>query len=184
MSSKYKITNPDKPYFITFSTVYWIDVFTRKEYRDIIIESLNFCQQRKGLELFAYCIMSNHLHLICRAKVGHNLSGILRDFKKFTSSEILKAIKSNIQESRKEWILWMFKHAGKKNPNNKYFQLWQQDNHPIELSSNFLIDQKLDYIHQNPVKAGIVLSPEEYLYSSAKNYSGSTEILLKVDLLN
>jgi REP element-mobilizing transposase RayT len=128
--------------------------------------------------------MSNHLHLICRAKVGHNLSGILRDFKKFTSSEILKAIKSNIQESRKEWILWMFKHAEKKNPNNKYFQLWQQDNHPIELSSNFLIDQKLDYIHQNPVKAGIVLSPEEYLYSSAKNYSGSTEILLKVDLLN
>ena len=183
MSTKYKIRSPDHPYFITFSTVYFIDVFSRKEYRDIIIESLKFCQQQKGLELFAYCIMTNHLHLISRAVQGKSLSNLLRDFKKFTASEIYKRIKGNPQESRREWMTWMFERAGKRNPNNKNFQFWQQDNHPIELNSNILLDQKLEYIHMNPVAAGIVLNPEDYLYSSARNYAGLPEVLLKVDFI-
>ena len=80
-------------------------------------------------------------------------------------------------------MLWMFQRAGKKNPNNKYYQFWQQDNHPLELSTNEMMDQKLEYIHNNPVKAGLVLSPEEYLYSSAKNYAGEMGYLLEVKLI-
>ncbi len=69
-------------------------------------------------------------------------------------------------------MLWLFKEAGKSNSNNKYYQFWQQDNHPLELSGNLLIDQKLSYLHNNPVEAGIVDEPESYLYSSARDYSG------------
>jgi hypothetical protein len=106
------------------------------------------------------------------------LEGIIRDLKKFTSFKIIEAIKDNAQESRREWMLWMFERAGKRNPNNTKYQFWQQDNHPIELATNEMMQQKLDYIHQNPVAAGLVLSEEEYLYSSAKNYTGQKDYLL------
>ncbi len=81
-------------------------------------------------------------------------------------------------------MLWMFRRAGSKNPNNKVYQFWKQDNHPIELFNNVMIQQKLDYIHNNPVIAGVVFSAEEYVYSSAKNYAGEKEYLLEVKYLN
>ena len=68
--------------------------------------------------------------------------------------------------------MWMFERAGKKNPNNQEYQFWQQNNHPIELNTNELMEQKLDYVHQNPVEAGFVANPEDYLYSSAIDYAG------------
>jgi len=77
----------------------------------------------------------------------------------------------------------MFERAGARNNNNKNYQFWQQGYHPIELSDNYMIDQKLDYIHKNPVEAGFVLSPEEYLYSSTKNYAG-LENLFEVTLID
>ncbi|MFL5730141.1 MAG: transposase, partial [Cytophagaceae bacterium] len=98
--------------------------------------------------------------------------------------KVVQAISENPHESRKEWMLWMFERAGKRNSNNTNFQFWQQDNHPIELFNNELIDQKLDYVHNNPVKAGLVFSAEEYVYSSAKNYAGEKECLLEVEYLN
>ena len=179
MSSKYKFQDQRKLYFVLFSVVNWIDVFTRKYYRDIFLDSLRFCQENKGLEIYAWCIMSNHVHLI----IGTSqmpMQDIIRDLKKYTSVKIIEAIKENQQESRKEWLLWLFERAGKKNPNNTNYQFWQQDNHPIELSNNEMMTQKLNYIHQNPVEAGIVLSSEEYLYSSAKNYAGMKDYLIEI----
>lgn len=182
MSTKYKFRDNDKLYFVSFATVNWIDVFSRKQYRDIFLESVRYCQQNKGLELYAYCIMSNHVHLIIGSEKTL-LSNLIRDLKKFTSSAILKAIAENPEESRREWMLWMFERAGKKNSNNTKFQFWQQDNHPIELPNHRIAIQKLDYIHNNPVEAALVLSPEEYLYSSAKNYFGLKEYLLEVVII-
>jgi REP element-mobilizing transposase RayT len=177
MSRKYKINDQQKLYFLTFAVVRWIAVFTRKEYKDILIESLRFCQKHKGLELYAFCIMPNHVHLIARAQEGKKLSDILRDLKKFTANTIIEAIKTNNQESRKDWMLWLFQAKGRDNPNNINNQFWQQENHPIELSDNFLLDQKLEYIHQNPVRAGICYAPEDYIYSSAGQYAGKETIL-------
>ena len=162
---------------MSFAVVGWVDVFTRKEYRDIFIESLEYCQKNKGLRLFGWCLMSNHFHMICCADDGYEMSGILRDLKKFTSKEILKAIEKNPQESRKEWMLATFKNAGEHNGNNKKYQFWRQDNMPVELFSPVAMDRKLDYIHNNPVEAGIVERPEEYIYSSAKFYSGEKGLL-------
>ncbi len=172
MSRNYKIRDQEKPYFVTFTVINWIDVFVRREYKDIIVESLNYCINNKGLEVYAWCLMTSHVHLIVGTKGENKLEGILRDVKRHTSKSVLKAIEENLQESRKEWLLWMFERAGKRNPNNTTYQFWQQSSHPIELSTNFIIDQKANYIHNNPCEAGIVTRPEDYLYSSAIDYSG------------
>lgn len=180
MSTKYKFRNQDKLHFVTFATVGWVDVFTRNMYKDVLIESLKYCQTNKGLELYAYCIMTNHVHLIIGRIGKYRMEEILRDFKKFTSSKLIKMIGDNRQESRKDWMLKLFSTAGKQNSNNKNYQFWQQNNHPIELTDNYIMEQKLEYLHNNPVEAGYVLSPEEYLYSSAKNYADMSETLIEV----
>ena len=169
MSSKYKFSDNSKLYFVSFAVVYWIDLFIRNEYRKVVLDSLTFCEQNKGMELYAYCIMPSHLHLI----IGSNqepLPDIMRDFKSFTSHSLRQAITTHATESRREWMLWMMERAGKKNKHNKGFQLWQQDNHPIELSTPAITKQKLDYLHNNPVEAGFVLKAEDWKHSSARNY--------------
>jgi len=109
MSTGYKIIEQDKLHFITLQVVDWIDIFTRKKYRDIIIENLAYCQQHKGLEIYAWVIMSNHVHLLLKSNTN-NLSGTIRDFKSYTSKKILEEIDES-DESRKEWMLRLFKQA-------------------------------------------------------------------------
>lgn len=171
MSRKYKIHDQSYPYFITSTVIKWIDIFTRRKYRDVIIESLDYCRKEKGLLIYAYCIMTNHIHLIVGSR-QKKIENIIRDFKSFTSSELRKILENEVKESRKEWMLKMMYRAGISKSGNNDFQFWQYNFHPIELNSNRLIDQKIEYIHQNPVKAGFVDKPEDYLYSSAKNYAG------------
>lgn len=170
MSRKYKFHNSTAAYFVSFATVYWIDVFTREPYFKIIADSLTYCRKAKGMELFAYCIMPSHLHLLFRS-TNEDPGGLLRDFKGFTSKQMIRTISGNPQESRKEWLLWMFRKAGEKNSNVKEYQFWQQHNQPLELWSAPVIKQKLTYIHNNPVKAGFVKEAWEWKYSSARNYA-------------
>ena len=176
MSDRYKFRNPYGLYFVTLTVKHWVDVFTRRDYKDIIVESLDFCQKNKGLEIFAWVLMSNHLHLIVRGQDGYLLEDILRDFKKFTSKSIVNAIEESPQESRKEWLIKCFK-------TNKGNNFWQEGNHPIELWTNAVIKEKLEYLHQNPVKSGIVYHVQDYVYSSALDYSGEKG-LLTVKLLD
>ena len=157
-------------FFITMTIVNWIDLFTRQIYFNFIIDNLSYCQKNKGLEIYEYVIMTNHIHMICLSN-KKPLSDILRDFKTFTSKELVKMIKNNPKESRKEWILAAFRHAGEKNSLNKNYQVWQNFNSPTLLDSPFLIDQKSEYIHNNPVVAGFVSEPWEYYYSSANPHS-------------
>ena len=166
----YQIVNQDETYFLTFTVINWIDVFSRQRYRDIIIESLKFCQQNKGLEVYAFVIMTNHIHLVVRCPNG-NLSATIRDFKSYTAKKILESIAEG-PESRNEWMLKMFNFAAARNKRNEKLQFWMQDNHAEVLNSNYFIDEKIDYIHNNPVKAGIVEKAEDYLYSSARAYAG------------
>jgi len=176
MSRKYKFYNKEGLYFISFAAVYWINVFVRNQYFRIITDSMSYCREKKGMEVYCWCIMPSHVHLIFKAK-NNNPSDIIRDFKTHTSKTLQDEIKENIQESRKEWLLWMFKRAGKKNSNVKNGQFWQQNNKPIELWSPEVIDQKVNYIHQNPVEAGFVNEPENWKYSSAIDFSGGRGII-------
>jgi len=160
--SGYQIRNQAAIHFVTFSVVEWVDVFTRKMYRDIVLDSIRFCQENKGLLLHCWCIMSNHLHLILSAK-NNDLSNLLRDFKKFTSKEIVSAISANQHESRRNWMLSIFREAGQTNSRNTNYQFWRQDNRPQELYNSSFVFQKMNYIHNNPVEAGVVEKPEHYM---------------------
>lgn len=170
----YSMRNPEGIYFVTFSVVFWLDVFVRHNYKSLFVQSLNYCIEKKGLRVHAWCLMSSHIHLIISAAEPEkvNLSDILRDLKKFTSSQIIREIETS-NESRKEWLLDKFRYAASQNSRNTNYQFWQQENHAEELLSNKFIDQKLNYIHKNPVKEGWVEEAFHYLYSSARDYSGS-----------
>ncbi len=181
MSRKYKFHEKQGAYFISFATVYWTDIFVREAYFAIMIDSLNYCRKNKGMEIFGYCIMPSHVHLIFRSALGEP-SGLIRDFKGFTSKRILKEIEGNSTESRKEWLMGMFEKAGKKNSNIKHRQFWQQHNQPIEIWSEKVFRQKLDYVHQNPVKSGFVTEPIDWKYSSARNYGNDDQTVLKIDV--
>lgn len=176
MSRKYKFYDQDRMYFVTYGIVGWIDVFTRIEYCKIILDSLAYCSNNKGLEIYAWCIMSNHVHLI----IGTNdkpMEHILRDHKRHTSEQLVAAIKNNPSESRREWMIALFREYAAGNSNNTGHQVWQQHNKPIELYTPEVIFKYLDYIHHNPVKAGLVAEPEHWLYSSALDYAGKKGLL-------
>ncbi|MCO6499858.1 MAG: transposase [Vicingus serpentipes] len=181
MSRKYKFKDQSKPYFVTFTVVNWIDLFTRKEYTEVLIDSIKFCQKEKGLIVYAWVVMPSHVHMIIGTR-SKEMQNTLRDLKSYTSRKLKEEIKSHPQESRKEWLIWMFERAGKKNGNNSNWQLWQQDNQPIELWDNYMIDNKLNYLHQNPVNARIVNNAEDYVYSSAADYAEQKGII-NVELL-
>jgi REP element-mobilizing transposase RayT len=176
----FKIRNQAATHFLTFTIVGWIDIFTRQHYRDIIIDSFKYCQQNKGLQIGGYVIMSNHVHTIFTA-TQNNLSDIVRDFKTYTSKAITKAILTE-QESRRAWLTYMFEFYAKRTNANQIFKVWTSNNHPEEIYSREFLLSKLNYIHLNPVRAGLVAEPEHYLYSSASNYLHNKG-LIEIDFL-
>ncbi|MES2559027.1 MAG: transposase [Bacteroidota bacterium] len=165
--SEYLKTEEGKPYFVTFTIVEWIDLFTRECFVNILLDSIRHCQQHKGLEVYAYVIMPSHVHMIARC--DGKLSNILRDMKEHTSKMIIRELIHNPQESRREWLLEKFTMSGDKE--KKQYRVWQPGNHPEELYSDKFINQKENYIHMNPVEAGIVGKPEYYRLSSASEES-------------
>jgi len=185
MSRKYKIRDQDKLHFVTFTVINWIDVFIRNEYKEVFLDSVRYCQKNKGLEVFGWVIMTNHIHMILRAKGSHKLEAIIRDLKSFTSRKIREQLENENTtfESRKEWMLGMMQEAGRKNNNNIDFQLWQQHSHPIALSTNKMQEQKLEYVHNNPVKAGFVRNPEMWQYSSAGDYYTNEKGMLEIEFI-
>ena len=184
MSRNYKFHNPEGTYFVSFAVVEWIDVLTRNEYKDILLESLSFCQQNKEMEVFAWCIMTSHLHLVFRSACENKPEDILGDFKRFTSRKVVQAIIENPKESRKDWLLEQFSKAAEQSSNVNKYQFWRHDNKPIELWSNKVITEKITYIHNNPVEEGLVFRPEDYVYSSARDYSGEKGLLNNVIVLD
>jgi len=150
MSEKYKFLNPEGMYFTTSTILNWIDLFTRKDYAEIVLDSLRHCEKRKGLVIHAWCLMHSHLHMIAGTKGKFDLHEIFRDFKKFTATEIIKCM-NEINESRREWMLKLFSEE-QRLTRITHYKVWQDGN--------------------NPVEAGIVWVAEDYCYSSATDYAG------------
>lgn len=178
MSTGYQVYNQYHLYFLTFTIVDWVDVFTRKIYKDIVIDSLHYCIKEKNIEVYAFVIMSNHVHIIMRSAAG-KLSDAIRDFKKYTANQILEAIQKE-PESRREWILHRFAWSASKHQRNSNYQVWTHNNHAEEITTQNFFMQKLDYIHQNPVIAGWVEKEEDYLYSSAKSLYTNTPVFFNL----
>lgn len=173
MPAGYTIKDQFACYFITMTVHQWVDVFTREYYKQIMLDSLIYCQKEKGLQIQSYVIMTNHVHMIVRATTI-SLSDVLRDMKKFTAKAIYKAIEENASESIKAWMLRLL-------TKDEHIWFWQEGNHAEEIFSEEFFKVKLNYIHQNPVRAGIVIKEEEYLYSSAGWYYGIPNQLLSIN---
>lgn len=166
MSELRKANVPQSTYFITLTVVGWIDIFTRQAYVEDLIKNLKFCQANRDLEIFEYVVMPSHIHLICRRKEGL-LSELLKDFKSFTAKEILRLIQENPQESRQEWLMYMFQYFAKRYVQNAKYMFWQKTSFPIEIYNKEIMEQKSRYIRTNPEAAGIVTDSTYYLYCSA-----------------
>lgn len=193
----YRVLPPDMVYFITTTVIDWVDVFTRDEYKRIIAESLDFCRRKKGLRIFAWALMTNHLHLIVSHDLDNDhLAKTIGDFKKFTAKRVIQAIIDNPRESRRQWLLEHFKEENIKDnrdascsrskTNNGsagvHYHLWQRGYDSYCLRNIKHLRQKIDYLHGNPVRAGIVDNPMHYRYCSYPNYCGE-QGLFEIDLM-
>jgi putative transposase len=176
MSDRYRITDQNAPYFITMTIVGWIDIFTGNEQKLIVLDSLKYCQQEKGLLIYGWCLMPSHLHLICAASGEEGMSDILRDFKKFTSKAIIHQLKEG-RENLREWMLQQFSEACSHLKKEQQYKVWQDSNQAKIIYTNNFFFEKLNYIHNNPVEGKLVNKPEDYMFSSARNYAGLDYLL-------
>jgi REP element-mobilizing transposase RayT len=185
MESGCRIVNQFATYFMTFTVVGWVDVFTRRKCKDIIIDSLKYCQQNKGLVIYAYVLMESHLHIVASAREdSKGMSAIVRDFKKYTSKKIIAWVQDNPSESRRHWLRVVFQYHAKYNSNNKDYQVWQQHSMPILCTTPYFTWQKINYIHNNPIKSDTVDDPVDFKYSSARNYANRKDYVLDVVVLD
>ena len=184
MSTKYRFTEKDGIYFTTSTVVGWLDVFTRDVYRDIVLSSIRFCQQNQGLKVHAWVLMTNHLHMICSFKAKQEPGLVLKNMKSFTVIQLIDAIINNPKESRREHMLNLFEAEGKKSSSNFRFKLWQHENHPILLDNAIMFNQRINYLHWNPVTAGFVHEPWYWKYSSAIDYMTKQTGLLDLVMMD
>ncbi len=166
MSELMKANVEEGTYFVTLTVVGWLDVFIRKDYVDVLFESLEYCRKNKALEVFEYVVMPSHVHLLLRRRSGL-LSDVLRDMKSFTAKKLLHTIEHNPQESRKEWMLDLFRKHASASAQNSELMFWQKTNHPELIISPSFYEQKATYIRNNPVAMGLVTEAEHYAWSSA-----------------
>lgn len=177
--SQWKVVPGVSLYFVTTTIVDWQFVFTSFPYFEVIIQALKHCIANKGLHLHAFVIMPNHAHYILSADKPENISPIMRDFNTHTSREITALLR----EDRKISILELFGQAAALDGRGNDHKVWQEGFHPIALETEDFVVQKLDYLHDNPVRKGYVEEPEHWKYSSARNYILNDHSVIQVECL-
>ena len=183
MSIRYKFADNTYAYFTTSTIVDWCDIFTREMNKKILLDSIRYCQTNQGLIIHAWVLMTNHFHSICSCKDGKDIGLIWRNIKSFTAMELIDAIIKNPIEPKREHWLYAFEKAGQESSSNFRFKIWQHENHPVMLDSTEKFNDRLNYIHWNPVKAGFVTEPAHWLYSSAVDYFTDRKGLLELSIL-
>jgi REP element-mobilizing transposase RayT len=168
--SRYVITEPDKPHFLTCTVLEWLPVFSRPEAVDILLDCWRYQIKENGLQLYGYVVMENHIHYIAQAK---QLDKSLASFKSFTARRIIDYLILN----KTEYLLDRFRFAKRPYKNDREYQFWQEGSHAELVFSEAMMREKLEYIHANPVTRGYVDLPEHWRYSSARNYSGEYGLL-------
>lgn len=176
---RYKVVDDNGIYFTTHTIVEWLPVFWERKYFEIITRSLGYCQEKKGLTVFGYVIMLTHFHLVAQTDDGIKLHDVMRDMKKFTSKEISRQLESDGQKL----FLHVFKKAAEGEKERCKYKVWQDEYHPQLVYSDSVCHQKLEYMHNNPLRKGFVEKPEDWVYSSARNYALGDHSILKVELL-
>ena len=172
--SRYQVI-AQSPHFITSTIVNWIPLFGDRAIAQIILNSLKFLQDKQRIQLYGYVIMENHLHLIASAE---KLSREISCFKSFTARSIIDYLKAH----QKTYLLAQLKAAKQIYKTDQQYQVWQEGFHPQFISSTEMLLQKLEYIHNNPVKRGYIDEPAHWRYSSYRNYYGG-ETLLNIEII-
>jgi putative transposase len=170
--------NPEETtyYYTTCTIIDWLPVFQEDNYFMTVIDSLKYCQEHKGLFLLAYVIMPTHMHLVTSNDDWTCLSDIMRDFRRFTS----RSIRNLLENDNRNVFLDIFKKAAINRPRQE-FKIWSDDFHPVALKSEKWLKQKIDYIHNNPVRKGFVEAAEDWKYSSARNWLREDDTIIKID---
>lgn len=176
MRSRYRVVDTESVYFVTSTIVEWIPGFTSAPYFEIITNSLAYCRQHKGLRLYAYVVLDNHIHLIAGAD---DLSSVIQAFKRHTAKQIVELATT----TKRDWLLNQFAYYRKKHKITSEHQVWQEGFHPQRIQDDDMMYQKLKYIHENPVRRGYVEAPEHWRYSSARNYILNDDRVLEIDRL-
>ncbi len=171
--SRYVITEPDKPHFLTCTVVEWLPVFTRPEAVQIILDSWSYQRQHESLQLLGYVILENHLHFVAQAP---RLDKCVNSFKSYTAARLIELL----EQRQAERLLARLRFAKLAHKHDREYQFWQEGSHAEMVFSEAVMREKLDYIHRNPVKRGYVDLPEHWRYSSARNYLGQPG-LIEVD---
>jgi len=164
--SRYKIYEPTHPHFITLTVLHWIPLFTRPESVEILINSFKHLQQSDNLKIYSFVILENHLHLVASSD---NIATTIKKFKSFTAKELLKLLQKNNITTVLEQLAF-YKKAHKKETT---YQVWQEGMQPKLIQDEKIMIQKIEYIHNNPVKRGYVDEAQHWRYSSARVYEGS-----------
>ena len=167
--SRYKITDATQPHFITCTILHWIPIFTRQETVTIVLDSLRHLQ-KEGLKLYAYVILENHLHLVAQSE---QLDKDIVRFKAYTASQILLHLKQNNVKN----ILDQLAFYKKAHKSDRDYQFWQEGIHPELIQTDEMMKQKINYIHNNPVKRGYVDKGEHWRYLSGWVYGGELGLL-------
>ena len=163
MKSRYKIFDQQAVHFITSSIVDWLPIFKDDQYREIIINALEYRRKNKHLTLYAYVIMDDHIHATLSSE---NITKLMKEFKSFTARKIVNQLRSDGNKN----LLGQLKACKKEYKIDSEFQVWQEGFHPKLIQSLEMFNQKVNYIHMNPVRKGLAERPEEWKYSSASNY--------------
>ncbi len=168
--SRYHFAEHNRPHFLTCTVVEWLPVFTRQEAVDILLDAWRYLGAHQGLKLYAYVVLENHLHAVAQAE---DLPLIWSGFKSYTARGIINLLEAK----RAEALLKRMQLPGKAQRNDREHQFWQEGSHPQVIQNEMILRQKLDYIHNNPVKRGYVDRPEHWRWSSARNYAGEAGLL-------
>jgi len=163
--SRYRVYESFSPHFLTCTVVNWNPLFNDPNLIEILFTSLRFMQKHNRLTIYAYVIMDTHLHLVAASA---NLSKEIANFKSFTARRIIDTLK----EKKEKTILEQLSQAKALHKKDRQFQVWQEGSHPQLLQNEAMMRQKIEYIHHNPVKRGLVGEPVKWAYSSAANYAG------------
>jgi REP element-mobilizing transposase RayT len=174
MRSRYRILHPDHAHFVTATVVAWLPVFTTAARCDILIESLAHCRKTKGLRIYGWVILDSHFHGVLGAP---DLSQVLADLKRHTARRLIE----QLQGENCSWLLRQLRASRLAHKRESVHQVWQEGSHPQALMSDRIMEQKLEYLHNNPVKRGLVASPEHWRYSSAHEWMVGALPVLRVD---
>jgi REP element-mobilizing transposase RayT len=161
-------------YFITTKIKNYIKVFETKLYFDIIIDNVNFYREKFGFKLWGYVIMPEHIHLMIHLGDKNDLSKIMEQFKRYTSKQMLKQLKKD----KKSHLIKPFTIA---NVKKEKHMVWEEGFRGLGIRSERVFNIKMNYIHNNPVKRGLVEKPEDYTYSSYRNYYCDDSSIIKLD---